>query len=230
MSASRLITLCILLGALLFGWKKLQDTVSPARPAETPGVVVDKQPVHFVKRTFDPNNPPADMPPLSAGEAAECDSDFRANASVRGQILRANFNRATLTITQVRITLQLNIAIWVPAEATQHILDHEEGHRQISESYYQAADKVAERVAAAYLGRQVEIAGSDPNAESGPVLQRMAAEITDEYGKELNPDPTQLLYDDITDHSRNDVVAADAVAHVLQNAGIESPAPAGNSQ
>jgi hypothetical protein len=230
MSSSRFITLCMLLGALIFGWTKLRDIGSPTRPAETPGVIVDKQPVNFAKRTFDPNNPPAAMPPLNAGENAECDSDFRSNASIRGQILRANFNHATLTVTQVKVTLQLNIVIWVPTDVTQHVLDHEEGHRQIAESYYQTANQVAERIAATYLGRQVEITGSDLNAESGKALQQMAAEITDEYGKELNSEPTQLLYDDITDHSRNGVVAADAVAHVLQNAGIESPVPSRNSR
>jgi hypothetical protein len=50
----------------------------------------------------------------------------------------------------------------------------------------------------------------------------MAAEITDEYNKELNPGPTQLLYDAITDHGRNKVVVSDAVAHALKNGTIES--------
>ena len=54
----------------------------------------------------------------------------------------------------------------------------------------------------------------------------MAAEITDEYNRELNPEPTQLLYDSITDHSRNEVVAQDAVAHAIKNVSIESTQPA----
>ena len=51
----------------------------------------------------------------------------------------------------------------------------------------------------------------------------MAAEVTAEYNKELNPGPAQLLYDDITDHGRNDVVVQDAVAHAIKNVIIESP-------
>src|SRR5260370_41375724 len=31
-------------------------------------------------RTFDPAAPPADMPPLSTGESAECESNFVSNA------------------------------------------------------------------------------------------------------------------------------------------------------
>jgi hypothetical protein len=51
----------------------------------------------------------------------------------------------------------------------------------------------------------------------------MGDEITQEYNKELNPEPAQLRYDDITDHSRNDVSAKDAVSQVLS----EFPGAAG---
>jgi hypothetical protein len=53
----------------------------------------------------------------------------------------------------------------------------------------------------------------------------MGAEITAEYDRELNPEPTQLLYDSITDHSRNEVAVQDAVDHALKNASIESAPP-----
>jgi len=121
------------------------------------------------------------------------------------------------------MTLGLNITIWVPAGVTQHVREHEEGHRQISEYYYKTADKVAERIASSYLGKRIEVTGADLNAESNKVLEEMAGEITDEYGKELNTEPTQLLYDAITDHSRNEVPAQDAVAHAIQNIATESP-------
>jgi hypothetical protein len=53
------------------------------------------------------------------------------------------------------------------------------------------------------------------------MLLKMANEITEEYAKELYPGPTQLLYDTITDHGRNDVVVKDAVEHALKNVSIE---------
>jgi UDP-N-acetylmuramate-alanine ligase len=76
------------------------------------------------------------------------------------------------------------------------------------------------------MGKQVEVTGADLNAESIMALQQMGAEITAEYDRELNPEPTQLLYDSITDHSRNEVVVQDAVDHALKNASIESAPPA----
>jgi hypothetical protein len=218
-----LIVLCVLLGVLVFGWFMWQDFSSRRQRREAPVPTINKQPVVFANRTFDPATPPNDMPPLTAGENAECDSDFLSKASVRGKSRQTDATHATVTITQIKVTLQLNINIWVPTGVTQHVIEHEGGHRQISEYYYQTADKLAERIAATYMGRQVDITGTDLDAESSKMLQQMATEITNEYNRELNPGPTQLLYDAITDHGRNDVVVKDAVAHAIKNVTIEAP-------
>lgn len=223
-----LIVLCVLLGVLIFGWFTWRDFSSRRQLREAPMPIINKQPVAFANRTFDPATPPTEMPPLAPGENAECDSDFRSNASVRGESRQTDATHATVTITQIKVTLQLNITIWVPTGVTQPVIEHEEGHRQISEYYYQTADKLAERIAATYMGKQVEITGTDLGAESNKMLQQMATDITDEYNKELNPGPTQLLYDAITDHGRNEVVVKDAVAHALKNIAIESPPPTRN--
>jgi hypothetical protein len=218
----------VLLGVLIFGWLGWRDVPSRRQASDAPVPTINKQPVTFASRTFDPAAPPADMPPLHSGESAQCDSDFLSNASVGGKSRQTDATHATLTVTQIKVTLQLFITIWVPTGVTQHVIEHEEGHRQISENYYQTADRLADRIAATYLGKQVEITGTDLAAESNKVLQQMAAVITDEYNKELDPGPTQLLYDAITDHGRNEVVVKDAVAHALKNATIESTQPATN--
>ena len=219
------IVFCLLLAGLIAGWLVWRSFSSRRQLSESSGTTISKQPIVLATHTFDPASPPADMPPLGSGENAECDSDFRSSASVRGESRPTDATHATVTITHVTLTLQLNINIWVPTGVTQHVLDHEDGHRQISEFYYQTADKLAERIASTYLGRQVEITGSDLDAASNKMLQEMATDITEEYNKELNPGPTQLLYDAITDHGRNEVVVKDAVSHALKNISIESPQP-----
>jgi len=222
----RILVLCLLLGLLILGWLSWRNAPSRRQPKETAEPVISKQPVNFASRTFDPASPPPDMPPLTAGENAECVSDFISNANVAGQTLRRDATHATVTVSSIKVALQLNITIWVPTGVTPHVIEHEEGHRQISEYYYQTADKVAERVAATYMGKQIEVTGTDLNAESIKALQQMGAEITTEYDRELNPEPTQLLYDSITDHSRNEVAVQDAVDHALKNVSIESAPPA----
>jgi hypothetical protein len=101
------------------------------------------------------------------------------------------------------------------------VIEHEEGHRQISEYYYQTADKLAGQIASTYMGKQIEVSGADLNAESTKALQQAASDITEEYNRELNTEPTQLLYDSITDHSRNEVAVQDAVDHALKNVTVE---------
>jgi len=226
--ARGLLGVCVLLALIIFGYIVARDLSSRRQLRETSVPIVIKQPVAFANYTFDPTAPPADMPPLRSGESAECGSDFVSNASVNGESRESDATHATVTITGIKVTLQLKIDTWVPLGATQRVIDHEEGHRQISEYYYQTADKLAERIAAGYMGRRVEITGADLNAESGKMLRQMAADIADEYNKELNPGPTQLLYDDITDHGRNDVVVQDAVAHAVKNVAIEWARPTTN--
>ena len=228
MPSRGLIAICVLLGMLIFGWRTWRNFSSRRQLREAPVPIINKQPVAFANRTFDPAAPPTDMPPLAPEESAECDSDFLSNASVRGESRQTDATHAIVTITQIKMTLQLNISIWVPAGVTQHVIEHEEGHRQVSEHYYQTADKLAERIAATYMGKQIEITGKDLGAESSKMLRQMATDITDEYNKELNPGPTQLLYDTITDHGRNEIVVKDAVAHALKNTAIESTQPRTN--
>lgn len=222
MPLRRYIVLCILLGAIVFGWLWWRNVSSRQRQRETTGPTINKQPAFFTNRTFDPAAPPPEMPPLSPGEYAECDSNFLSSANVGGETRQTDATHGTVTITRINVTLQLNVTIWAPPGATQHVMEHEEGHRQISEFYYQTADQVAWRIAATYMGKQVEITGVNPDAESTRMLEQMAHEITAEYNKELNPEPTQLLYDGITDHGRNEVVVKEAVDHALKNASIES--------
>src|SRR6266852_919316 len=224
-----LLMLCGLIGVVVFGWLAWPgrgNLSSRRQVGEAALPTVNKQPVVFANRTFDPAAPPTDMPPLRPGETAECDSDFQSSARVRGESRPAAATHATVTITQVTVGLTINI--WVPSDVSQQVIEHEDGHRQISEHYYQTADKLAERIAAKYLGRRVDISGTDLSAESSKMLQEMARDITAEYNRELNPGPTQLLYDTITDHGRNEVVVADAVAHAIKNVTIESPQAVAN--
>jgi hypothetical protein len=225
LSARRVILLGALLALLVLGWIAWREHSPAQQPKESPAPVVVKQPVNFATRTFDPANPPADMPPLPPGENAECDSNFTSLAVVGGTSRRTDGTHATVTVTKIRVTLGLIVILWLPEGATQHVQEHEEGHRRISEAYYQTADQIAARVAANYMGKQIAISGANLDAELSKSLQQVGAEISDEYDKELNPNPAQLLYDSITDHSRNDVAAQDAVAHALKNVSVESSPP-----
>jgi hypothetical protein len=113
----------------------------------------------------------------------------------------------------------------VPAGVTRHVVKHEDGHRQISEYYYQTADKLAERVAAPYLGKQIDIDGPDLDAQLEKILRQTASDITSEYDKELGVAATQQYYDAITDHGRNETSVKEAVAAAVENTKVVSLEP-----
>src|SRR3974390_3444621 len=64
---------CVLSEMLCFG---CHDNSLRQELRETSAPTAIKQPMNFSQRTFDPAQPPSDMPPLSRGEEAVCDSDF----------------------------------------------------------------------------------------------------------------------------------------------------------
>jgi len=211
------IVLSVPLGTVLLAGLTLWHRPSSRPAKQAPSLTIDKQPVTFAMHTFDPSAPPAEMPALAAWEQAECDSNFVSEANVKARTEILDPTHGLVTVTGLKVTLQLTINIWLPQGAAEHIIDHEQGHRQIAEHYYETADKVAEQIAAAYFGKQVSVSGADLNLEINKLLQQMGAEITAEYSRKLNPDLAQNRYDDITDHSRNEVSATEAVAQVLED-------------
>jgi len=212
------VTLGLLVVAAVFAgfvWRHRSTPDQPHLPARP---VIEKQPVVFAQRFFDPATPPSEMPRLGEGEEAECDSNFLSDASVSGRMQKLDKSSATVTISQVRVTLELKITIWVPNGATQHVVEHEEGHRQISEHYYRFADRVAAEIGAPYIGRQIAIRGADLDAELERTLRGLSKAITEEYNSKLSPGPAQQRYDELTDHSRNDRDSKEAAAQALKEA------------
>jgi hypothetical protein len=218
----RIVLLCGAVCVCLCACHSAPDSgASPKLPSDA--VQITKLPAQYMPHTFDPAAPPPNMPALHSGEAAVCDSDFIARSSVRGQPRRSDSTHAMLTVTNVMMTLQLQTNVWVPIDAPQTIADHEEGHREIADYTYQTADQLAQRIAASYIGKRVEVSGDDLDSASSQKLLEIATEITNVYTTQINNNSTQLLYDNITDHSRNGVIAKDAVEHAIKNGAVEAP-------
>lgn len=224
MRSRRFIVLCTFLGIAIVGWLLWRKSLS-RRQSETPAITIEKRPVAFASHTFDPNSPPLDVPALAYGEEAVCDSNLTSNATVGGESRRTDSTHATVTITKVKMILALSINVWVPNGATQHVVEHEDGHRQISEYYYEGADKLAERIAATYVGEQIGVDGTDLDAQLEKVLHQTATDITHEFDQELSLAATQQYYDTITDHGRNESDAKEAVAAAVENVRMVSIQP-----
>lgn len=180
-------------------------------------VTITKVPVNAGTKTFDPLRPPRDRPPLRPPEEAVCASDFLSDASVGGQAEQTDATHGKVTINQIKVTLQLDLTIWLPTNPPKTTVDHEEGHRQISEYYYKNADGVARRIAERYLGKVIDLSGRDLRKAASMALKQAGADITNEYNRQMPVETTQARYDLITEHSRKDIRVADAVALALRD-------------
>jgi hypothetical protein len=212
----KIVLVCGLLAVILAAGLVLRPQPMARWAAPAPSLTVDRQPVVFAMHTFYPSTPPADMPPLAAWEQAECESNLESDANVKGRTETIDATHGVVIVTGVRVTLRLIINLWVPQGSTGHVIEHEQGHREIAEHYYQTAEKVAEEVASRYLGKQISTNGTDLNGEAQKVLLQTGAEIIGEFHKKFKPDLAQNRYDDLTDHGRYEIGAEDAVAQVLR--------------
>ncbi len=191
--------------------------VVPSVQAEPPQVEIVKMPVQVVTRYFDPKRPPRDRPPLRGPEEAVCAGDFLSDASVGAQAQMTDATHAKATINRVKVTLQLTMTIWLPNNPQKWTVEHEEGHRQISEYYYRDAEAIARRIAESYLGKTVDISGKDLRRALSATVGKIAEEITNEYNRQMPVETTQDRFDTITEHSRKDIPVTDAVAQALKD-------------
>jgi hypothetical protein len=182
--------------------------------------------------TFDPKNPPSDMPKLHPNEAAIARAAFSANTRVGGLVVERKPGesgfRATLRIDTVRINLDLHVTIWLPRNAVPKIVNHEEGHRKIAEYYYQNAEQIARQEAGKLIGQTVTGTGADYASAEDNALKD-AREALNKRLLDLADAPSgkaQEYYDQITAHGTNAVKEDRAVEQAIRKA----PATSRNDQ
>ena len=198
----------------------------PSVQSEQPQVEIIKMPAQIGTRYFDPKSPLSDRPPLTGPEEAVYAGDFLSDASVGGQVMQADGTRAKATINRIKVTLKLNITTWLPNNPQRWTVDHEEGHRQISEYYYRQAEVVARRIAEPYLGKTIDLSGTELRKGLSAAIDKIAEEITNEYRRQIPVETTQDRYDTITEHGRKDIPVPDAVAQALKETYPEPAKPA----
>ena len=187
-------------------------------------IKVTPTPAAVSKKTFDPNRPPPEMPPLTREEAAVTQSKFACGVKLDVEITQTGDEKPIAKIAGVDAMLRLEIIEWLPKDATAKIRAHEEGHRQISQMYYAPAEQVARDLAAKYIGKTLDIPGADEK-QTQPIIQRAANQFCQEYlGKiEVPSQAAQEKYDQLTEHGRNRLAEKEAIRRAT--AGTTPTAP-----
>lgn len=196
---------------------------SVVRAQVTPSeeVVIERSAPEVETRTFDPKNPPPEMPPLRAGEAAVTESNFSCQtviaATIIDQIPSAAGCTATVRITSVKTTLKLGIVIWLPVKGTKKLTAHEEGHRNIDEKFYEDAEAIARKLSTEMVGRRRVGKGPDCDAAAQAAIKEAGEQLCGDYMSAVQYPATRVqeLYDEITDHGRNRIKEAAAIKQAI---------------
>ncbi|HSZ56483.1 MAG TPA: hypothetical protein VK797_12525 [Tepidisphaeraceae bacterium] len=169
-------------------------------------VTIDRKPPTVERRTFDPAHRPADMPPLTAGEAAVTQSQFDCSADVDYKVTARKSDDAacstTVRVEGMRLTLRLRIVIWLPPAPPSALVVHEEGHRQIGVQVFEKGDELAERIAGKIDGLSFTKSAADCLRAEQAAAQAAADQFCQEYLAAIGRRATRVndAYDKITSH------------------------------
>ena len=120
-------------------------------------VTISKAPVNVVTRTFDPKNPPKEMPKLAPNEGAITNFRFSMEADADGPVVakKQDLHGTDVEVRVDHVTLKprLKVTIWLPPKPPRKVVDHENGHRKIAEMYYDKVDEKGKEAGVAIVGR-----------------------------------------------------------------------------
>ena len=173
-------------------------------------VTIRHDPPAVEHKSFDPANPPQQMPHLDPGEAAVTETIF--NCAVKSFTKDTAHHAVGQTCQSVakvdalEITLSLHVIVWLPNGAPQKLIAHEEGHRRIAEQIYKERADAAARAAAAkvndheFHGAGGDFDQSDHALESA--LRDAQNHLCDAYLAQTGGVASRVgdLYDQITNH------------------------------
>ena len=203
---------------VLFALASLAPLARGETPATQPSdVVIERTPPDVQTRTFDPKNPPPDMPPLRDGEAAVTQSSFTCQTLIAATIIDQHRTSqgctATVRVTSVKTTITLGITIWLPVKGSKKLTAHEDGHRLIDETFYEGAEAVARRLSTEMLGQRRVGKGADCDAAAQAAIKEAGDQLCGDYmvAVQRPASRVQELYDEITDHGRKRISEAAAI-------------------
>lgn len=114
-----------------------------------------------------------------------------------------------IKIKSAKLTLKLDITMWLPEKASQDVIAHEKGHAAICLDAYKQAEKVAQDAANSMIGQKVEAHGPDYESTLKSALTNVYQDLARKYREETldKANVTSALYDKITmkDHAASKV-------------------------
>jgi hypothetical protein len=194
-------------------------------------VTVKRDPPDVQYKTFDPANPPAEMPHLAPGEDAATAFSFRIQAGANSDVLDRKKTdagwSATVAVHGVTIAIQLHVVIWTPKGVGDKLKAHEEGHRKIAEKVYMDRAILEAKAAGAVIdGKRMSGDGPNWKTAAGNAIDGAINDVGKKYLQHTAAVATEVgdIYDALTQHGTNDKPEADAIREAFEKYEANHPA------
>jgi hypothetical protein len=202
------------------GWLALgiaAAAVAQDARAQARAVRIAREPAVVTRTEVDPLRRPANAPVFDSRESGVCRATFEVQTII-GYSLEVGAPRTIRLIpTSIEVVTRLALDIFMLAGGSAKLHAHEEAHRQISEHYYRGAADVARELAEPLIGKPVTATGTTRAAAEKSAFDELVKSYNEAYfaRTRARAAAANVRFDEITDHGRNAVAEADALAHVL---------------
>ncbi len=199
----------------------LLTQLSRAAEKDPVGAQVDWTAPIVETRRFDPARQPPEMPKLHYPEAAETVTSFSCQTAVSAALENEkSANGRTDVVVRVKsvdFKSKVSVVMWLPNKVTKKIVAHEDGHRQLSEIFYDAAREPVIAACQNRIGQLYSGSGNTSAAAVRDAIDKAIAEINNIYVNATNKSasPVQQRYDIITRHGTNKVPEDEAIRMAL---------------
>ena len=163
---------------------------------------------------FDRDRPPRRLPTDAGEDSAACSNVFEIEANIASAVEVVSPTTVVVYPDRFDITTRLRSTIYLPARKAYELREHEEGHRAIGEHYYGQAESVAREAAESLRSRSFEASGTDKAAAEQAAGALVRAALKDAFMQKTHARSAaaNARYDVITNHGRNAITEADAIA------------------
>jgi hypothetical protein len=167
-----------------------------------------QKPAVIERKIYDPAHLPTPAPPIASNESGVCVSTSHCVAAIETQVAArrqtaAGFE-ADVQVLSARATIALNITLWLPKDAPQWLIEHEETHRQIDDRVYATAGKVALAAAQNCAGRIFTGSGTTAAAAEKDAILKAQQSLINDYNTHACSVWARVndIFDQLTAHGR----------------------------
>jgi hypothetical protein len=185
--------------------------------AQASAVRVTREAPVVTRTEFDPLHRPRNVPVFGPHESGLCNAAFEIHTSIAYSVESVSRKNVRVRPTGIEVVTRLKLDIYTLDGVPAKVHAHEEAHRQISEHYYKDAVAVARKLGEPLIGKPFAGKGATPSAAEKDAFGKIVTAYNESYfaRTRMRSAAANERFDEITDHGRNAITEADAMARAI---------------